>query len=262
MDDWNCCGATEFFSQDELTAGAVVARNLALVGSEVDQLVAPCAACFLNLKKTERLMSDDAEMCGKINEALAAGGLNYRPGRVRVRHLLEVIYEDVGRQAVRDKVVAPLQGLRVASHYGCQLVRPFADFDDSEQPTKLDELLGWLGAEPVHFPVKTYCCGGHTTQISEPRAFELIRRILQSAADARADLIACLCPMCQLNLDAYQSRVNRHFHAEFKIPVVFFTQLMGLAFGIERRKPGFGKEIVSAEPVLQAKLEEQPVFSG
>jgi len=262
LDDWNCCGATEFLAQDELTANAVIARNLALVGPEFDQLVAPCAACYLNLKKTDHLMCTNPEMGAKINEALAAGGLNHRAGRVQVRHILDVIHADVGQTAIRDKVVRPLTGLRVAPYYGCQLVRPFDDIDNSEQPTKLDELFAWLGAEVVHYPVKTYCCGGHMTQISEPQAFELIRRILQSAADDDADMIACLCPMCQLNLDAYQGRVNRHFRANFKIPIVFFTQLMGIAFGIDPRKLGFGKEIVAALPVLEAKLEEQPVSSG
>lgn len=149
LDDWNCCGATEYFSQDELTACAVVARNLALVDPRLDQLLAPCAACYLNLKKTDRLMAEDPRMGGKVNQALAAGGLNYPPGRVRVRHLLDVMYTDIGETAIREKVVRPLSGLRVAPYYGCQIVRPFNDFDNSEHPTKLDELFTWLGAEVV-----------------------------------------------------------------------------------------------------------------
>ena len=208
LDDWNCCGATEYFSQDELTACAVVARNLALVNPQIEQLVAPCAACYLNLKKTDRLMADHPELNAKVNECLAAGGLSYRPGRVIVRHMLDVICDDIGETAVRDKVVRPLAGLRVAPYYGCQVVRPIADGDCTEYPMKMDHLLGWLGAEVVDYPVKSHCCGGHMTQISEPQAFELIRRLLQSAADYNADMILCMCPMCQLNLDGYQSRVN------------------------------------------------------
>ena len=254
LDDWNCCGATEYFSQDELTACAVVARNLALVGPQLGQLVAPCAACFLNLRKTDHLMVENAELRAKILEALAAGGLSYQAGRVRVRHLLDVVYSDVGEAAVRDKVVRPLAGLRVAPYYGCQVVRPFHEFDNSEHPTKLDQLFTWLGAEVVDYPVRTHCCGGHMTQISEPQAFELIRRLLESAAEYDADVIACLCPMCQLNLDAYQSRVNGHFRTSFRIPIVFFTQVLGLAFGMEPAGLGFGKEIVPAEPVIQEKL--------
>jgi heterodisulfide reductase subunit B len=256
IDDWNCCGATEYFSQDELTACAVIARNLALVDPKLDQLIAPCAACFLNLKKTDRLMADDPHLDGKINEALAAGGLTYAAGRVRVRHLLDVIYSDVGEAAVRNKVVRPLSGLRVAPYYGCQWVRPLGDVDNTEYPMKMDELFTWLGAEVVHYPVKAHCCGGHMTQISEPQAFELIRRLLQSAVDYEADLILCMCPMCQLNLDAYQSRVNGHFKTHFKVPIIFFTQLLGIAFGLEPGKLGFGKEIIAARPVIEAKLAQ------
>ncbi len=95
------------------------------------------------------------------------------------------------------------------------------------------------------------------TQISEPQAFELIRRLLQSAAEYKADMILCMCPMCQLNLDAYQARVNSHFGTSYKLPIVFFTQLLGLAFGLEPKRLGFGKEIVAAEPVIKAKLNGQ-----
>ena len=217
LDDWNCCGATEYFSQDELTACAVIARNLALVDPQIEQLVAPCAACYLNLKKTDRLMSDHPEMGLKVNQCLAAGGLSYKPGRVTVRHMLDVIVDDVGEAAVRDKVVRPLTGLRLAPYYGCQVVRPIADGDDTEYPMKMDHLLSWLGAEVVPYPAKAHCCGGHMTQISEAQAFELIRRLLQNAADNNAEMIVCMCPMCQLNLDGYQGRVNGYFGADFQL---------------------------------------------
>ena len=269
IDDWNCCGATEYFSQDELTACAVVARNLALVDPQIKQLVAPCAACYLNLKKTDRLMTDFPEMGAKINQCLAAGGLHYDPGRVTVRHMLDVIHDDIGERAVRDKVVRPLAGLRVAPYYGCQVVRPghpvgrghpvlrVESCDNTEYPMKMDNLLKWLGAEVVDYPVKAHCCGGHMTQISEPQAFELIRRLLQSAQDYRADMILCMCPMCQLNLDGYQSRVNGFFGTDFQLPILYFTQMLGIAFGIEPKKLGFGKELVAAMPVLKAKLNGQ-----
>jgi heterodisulfide reductase subunit B2 len=252
LDDWNCCGATEYFSQDELTACSVIARNLAL--ADCDQLTAPCAACFLNLKKVDSLMSEHPDMNRKINQALAAGGLSYKPGTVKVRHLLDVIYTDVGEEAIKAKVKKPLKGLRVAPYYGCQVVRPFGDFDDPEYPTKMDEMFTWVGAEVVDYPVKGHCCGGHMTQISEPEAFELIRRLLHNAAEYQTDIIACLCPMCQLNLDAYQSQVNGYFNTSYNLPILYFTQLLGLAFGIEPRQLGFGKEIVAAEPVIAAKV--------
>ena len=254
MDDWNCCGATEYFSQDKLTASAVIARNLALVDPEFHQLVAPCAACYLNLKKTDHLMADDQKFASKVNEALGAGGLNYQPGRVEVRHLLDVLFTDVGEAAIRDKVVRPLTGLRVAPYYGCQVVRPFDDVDNSEYPMSLDTLFTWLGADVVDYPAKAHCCGGHMSQISEPQAFELIRRLLQCAVDHGADMILCMCPMCQLNLDAYQSRVNGHFGTKFRMPIVFFTQILGVALGMGAKELGLGKELVAAGPILRERL--------
>jgi len=262
LEDWNCCGATEYFSQDELTACSVIARNLALVEPEYNQLVAPCAACYLNLKKVDHLMGKFPQLGAQVNEALAAGGLSYRPGRVTVRHMLDVIVDDLGETAVRDKVSRPLAGLRFAPYYGCQVVRPLDNGDSPEYPTKMDRLLSWLGAEVVDYPVKAHCCGGHMTQISEPQAFELIRRLLQSAAEYEADMIVCMCPMCQLNLDGYQARVNKHFNTNFRLPIMYFTQILGLAFGIEPKKLGFGKELVAAMPVLKAKLNGAMASSG
>ena len=254
LDDWNCCGATEYFTQHELVALSVIARNLALVDKQYDQLVAPCAACFLNLKKTDKLMADDPKLKAHVNEALGAGGLSYKPGTVRVRHLLDVLYTDIGENKLRQMTKRPLAGLRIAPYYGCQVVRPLNGFDNTEYPMKMDELFTWLGAEVVDYPVKAHCCGGHMTQISEPQAFELIRRLLQSAQDYKADVIVCICPMCQLNLDAYQSRVNSEFDKSFNLPVLFLTQLVGIALGLDWKKVGIGKEIVSAEPVLRQRL--------
>ncbi|MHC4341105.1 MAG: CoB--CoM heterodisulfide reductase iron-sulfur subunit B family protein, partial [Planctomycetota bacterium] len=194
------------------------------------------------------------DLAEQVNEALGAGGLHYEPGSVRVRHLLDVIHTDFGEDGIKAKVKRPLEGLRIAPYYGCQVVRPYARFDDPEYPMRMDELFTWLGAEVVDYSVKSHCCGGHMTQISEPEAFELIRRLLHSAAEYKADVIACMCPMCQLNMDAYQGRVNNHFNTDYNLPVIFFTQLVGLAFGFAPEELGFGKEIVPAEPVLTAKL--------
>ena len=257
LDDWNCCGATEYFTQNELVATSVIARNLALCRPDQTQLVAPCAACFLNLKKTDHLMAEHPQMNCHVNEALAAGGLHYDPGRVQIRHLLDLIYTDIGEAKIRQKVVRSLKGLRVAPYYGCQVVRPMNGFDNTEYPMKMDELFTWLGAEVVDYPVKSHCCGGHMTQISEDAAFELIRRLLDSAVEYQADLILCMCPMCQLNLDAYQGRVANHFNKDFHLPIIFFTQLLGVALGIDFAKLAIGKEIVAAGPVIEAKLASQ-----
>lgn len=254
VDDWNCCGATEYFAINQLPAYALVARNLALVPDDLNQMVAPCSACYVNLKKTEKYMGSYPDLASQLNEALAAGGLGYDAGRLNVRHLLDVVVNDVGYDAVAQGVVRPLSGLRVAPYYGCLIVRPENGFDNPEHPTSLDRLLRALGAEVVDYPLKAQCCGGHMTQISDKVAYELIRRLLHNAAEYHADVIACVCPMCQLNLDAYQANVNRHYGTDYRIPILYFTQLMALAFGMSAREAGLGSEIVSAHPAL-AKIE-------
>ena len=259
IDDWNCCGAVEYIAINRPAAYALVARNLALAAGQQSngngkdkQLVAPCSACFLNLSKAETYMRRDPKFAAEVNTALNAGGLSYTPGELTVRHLLDVFVNDIGYEAIAQKVVKPLKNVRVAPYYGCLVVRPAFQgvFDDHEYPMTLDRLMEALGVQVVDFPLKAHCCGGHMTQISEPVALEMIRRLLKNADDYDADIIVTLCPMCQLNLDAYQESVNRYFKTDYKIPVLYFTQLMGLSMGISAAELGIGKEFVDARPVL------------
>jgi len=261
LEDWNCCGATEYFAINKVAAYSLVGRNLALAADQESsgQLVAPCSACYLNLKKTDQNMHKFPRLAGVINEALAAGGLSYEPGTVTVRHLADVVINDVGTKAIAEKVTHPLTGLRLAPYYGCVVVRPKMGeppLDDTEQPMFLDKLLESLGAEVVEFPLKAQCCGGHMAQISAETGFEMIRRLLHNAAESEADAIVTLCPMCQLNLDAYQSNVNRHFGTDYNLPVLYFTQMIGLAMGMAPKELGVGKEIVSAAAALR-KISSQ-----
>lgn len=255
VDDWNCCGATEYASVNGRAAHALVARNLALAqkaSNGTRTLVAACSACYLNLVKTNHYMGEDADLSKRVNTALEAGGLKYDPGSLLVRHLLDVICSDVGLKEIQTRVVRPLKGLRVAPYYGCLVSRPDPEgrFDSKEYPTALDRLLKALGAEVVDYPLKTHCCGGHMTQINPPTAYELIRRLLCAAHEFQSDIIAALCPMCQLNLDAFQADTNRHFRTNYQIPVLYFTQLMGVAFGLEPQALGLGREFVNSRDAL------------
>jgi len=255
IEDWNCCGATEYLGISLTPAYALISRNLALAARQANgtrTVVAPCSACYLNLAKADYYMREQPRLGHMVNEALAAGDLAYEPGSLDVRHLLDVIVYDIGLDIVKEKVVRPLTGLRVAPYLGCMVPRP--DFEhrwsDHEHPVELDQLLKALGAEVIDFPLKTHCCGGHMTQIGPDTAFELIRRLVSSADTYHADLMATLCPMCQLNVDAYQGEMNRHFGTSYHMPVVFFTQLIGLALGLEAKELGFGSEMVSARKAL------------
>jgi heterodisulfide reductase subunit B len=262
IQDWNCCGATEYMALNILPAYALIGRNLALAANQSDnggKLVAPCSACYLNLAKADKHMAGSPEFAAKVNQALGAGGLHYDGGSLHIRHLLQIVVDDVGYDKVAEQVTNPLYQLRVAPYYGCLIVRPGYEGsnDDPEYPTSMDKLMRRLGATVVDFPMKAHCCGGHMTQISEPVALEMIRRLLKNASDYDADVIVTICPMCQLNLDAYQDAVNKHFGTNYKIPVLYFTQLMGLAFGMDPKSLGIGSEIVSASDAL-AKISSEP----
>ena len=255
IDDWNCCGATEYLTLSPLGAHALIGRNLALAERQrdgMDTLVAPCSACYVNLAKTDRYVRESPVLREQLDSALAADGLHYTPGAVKVRHLLEVLIEDVGLEEVGRHVRRPLTGLRVAPYLGCLVSRPDYDgrWTHREQPRELDRLMGALGAEVVDFPLRTACCGGHMTQISPDVGLELIRRLVDAAGRCDADLLATVCPMCQMNVDAYQGEMNRHFGTRHHIPILFFTQLIGLAFGFEPSELGFGAEITSARHAL------------
>jgi heterodisulfide reductase subunit B len=254
VDDWNCCGATEYIAINRLAAYSLIARNLALAEKQFGKgdLVAPCSACFLNLSKADAYMQEDPPLAKNVNLALAEGGLHYDPATIKTRHLLHVIMEDIGLEAIQARVTKPLHGLRIAPYYGCMIVRPgFLDkFDNTEYPTSLDRLMQTIGADVVDFPLKAACCGGHMTQLNQHIALEMLRVLLQNAADYQADVIVTLCPMCQLNLDAYQRDVNRHFKTKFNIPTLYFTQMIGLAFGMDAKTLGIGKEFVDARRAL------------
>jgi heterodisulfide reductase subunit B len=261
--DWNCCGATEYVSLSLTPAYALISRNLALAARQdhgARHLVAPCSACYLNLAKADHYMKERPALNRKVNQALAAGGLHYDPGTLTIRHLLDVLINDVGLERIRARVTRPLTGLRVAPYLGCMVPRPDYEhrWSNHEYPTELDRLLKVLGAEVIDFPLKTHCCGGHMPHISPPVAFELLRRLLHTAAEHQADLMATLCPMCQLNVDAYQGEANRYFQSNYRMPIVFFTQLIGLAFGLPARALGFGKELVSASAALARIGVEAP----
>ncbi len=255
INDWNCCGATEYLGINKLPAYALIGRNLAIAEQQVNgvqDIVAPCSACYLNLTKADHAMHSDPKMNEQVNEALAAGGLHYTPGSVGIRHLLDVLLYDIGLVTIKEKVSRPLRGLRVAPYVGCMAPRLnyTASWSDREQPLELDILLEALGAEVVDYPLKTHCCGGHMPQISPNTAYELIHRLINYAEEVQADMMVAICPMCQMNIDAYQSQVNQHLGTTHAMPIVFFTQLMGLAFGMDAEVLGFGTELVSAEKAL------------
>lgn len=249
LPDWNCCGATAYMAVDEIKAFTLASRNLAIAEQQGGDLMAPCAACYLVLLKTQHYMKDYPNVSNAVNRGLNAVGLRYE-GKVRVRHPLDILVNDVGLDAIQARVKKPLKGLKVATYYGCQVVRPFSVFDHQDYPETMDRILKVCGVEIVHYPLKTKCCGGSLTGTLTEVGARLCHILRAEAKRQGADLIATLCPLCQFNLDAYQNRQRGQWFEPVKMPVVYFTQLMGLAYGLSEKKLGLKRNIVSAAPAL------------
>ena len=251
IEDWNCCGATPYTNIDELLAQSLCARNLAIAERDHLDVVAPCSACFKNLYHTNEHLKTDADLAEHLNFALEADDLHYG-GTLDVHHLIHVFVRDVGLEAIKAKVTHPLKGVRVAPYYGCQLVRPDrGDGFDPAGPRYFEDLLAAIGATPLDYPYRLRCCGASLMIANRRAALTMVRDLLRSAVQVQADVIATTCPLCQLNLEAYQGDVNREFGTEYRVPVVYFTQLMGLAMGIARKKLGIGTELIPPQKVLE-----------
>ncbi len=243
IEDWNCCGATMYMSVKKIVGYAISARNLALAQSMDMQICAPCSSCYTILRKTNRHIAWDPKERAKINEALAAAGLTYDTV-VKVRHPLDILVNDLGIGTIKARVTHNLNGLKVAPYYGCQIVRPHGYFDDVDEPVMMDRLLSAVGAEVVPYPCKVRCCGGMLMTTQEEIALDLNMKLLQAAADTGAEVIATACPLCQMNLEAYQGKINKTYGRHFHIPVVYFSHLVGAALGITSHEMGLDKLLV------------------
>ncbi|PKK85030.1 MAG: disulfide reductase [candidate division Zixibacteria bacterium HGW-Zixibacteria-1] len=252
IDDWNCCGATAYMSVSELKAFALSARNFALAEQQNGdngsaEMVVPCAACYLGLNKARRYLNEYKTLNDTVKRALAAGGLEYH-GHTKIRHPLDVLVNDIGTERIAEQVNRPLAGLKVACYYGCQLVRPFADFDDQHDPTSMNRIVKALGGETIDWPLKTRCCGGSLTGTIQDVGLRLSYILLNEAKKRGSDVIITACPLCQFNLECYQPQIAKRFGGGGEIPVVYFTQLMGIAFGLEQRKLGMNRLFVRLQP--------------
>ena len=254
LEDWNCCGSTPYSGVDELASLCNSARNLALAEKKGLDLVTPCSSCYVILKRTNQYLKEYPKLKAKVDEALAAGNLEYH-GTVKPRHLLDVFVNDVGYDEIKSKVKINLGELKIAPYYGCQVVRPFASFDHPEYPQTLDRLVESLGAKATPFPLKARCCGGSLIISEENLALQSVNKLLENAVSNGAELMITVCPLCQTNLDVYQGKANKKFKTNFKIPILFFTQLMGVAFGIDNKTLGMEKCIVPADKVLAKSLK-------
>ena len=251
--DWNCCGASiAYVGGNELSVEVLAARNLAIAEANGGlDIVAPCSSCYIVLNKVNHKLQEKPALLAEVNEVLAEGGLKYSGG-IKVRHLLDVLFNDAGPDKIKSLVKKPLTGLKVGGYVGCQTVRPFGEYDSVEKPTVQDRLIQALGAEAVPFPNKMRCCGSGLFLTELDHCYELARDILKDAVDHGAQIISTACPMCQMNLEAYQKKINKALGTNFNIPVVFITQLMAVAFGLGNKAAALDRLLISAGQVLKA----------
>ncbi len=251
---WTCCGATAGHQTDRLLAVSLPAANLSKVQDMKLDMLVNCAACYSRMKVANHEISSHANIRQGVRDALDR---DY-DGSVKVRHLLEVLLEDVGLPAIKRAVTRPLNGLKVACYYGCLLVRPpkILKFDDPENPTSLDRLVTAMGGTSLEWPSKVECCGGGLSLSRTDVVVELSGSIIDMAASVGADCIAVSCPMCQVNLDLRQQDINRQTGKNYQIPIVYITQLLGLCLGIGPGELGFDKLMVPATNVLK-KVNER-----
>ena len=259
--DWNCCGGSiSYAGAGELPRHVMNARNFALADRHLQgqDIVATCAACWLGARETRDRLDASPQLMADTNEALKAAGLEYG-GDASVRHMVEVLIEDIGYDALAKPVVKPLQGMRFAGYVGCQTNRPFGIAGESfENPKYLDKLVEAAGGEAAgQYDQKVTCCGG-ALAFSEPEKSQAqIKAIVESAYDHGADMIVTPCPLCQANVEVYQSEINKRYGTRLNMPVTYYSQLLAVAYGSTIEEAGLDGHII--EPARLLHLAAAPV---
>jgi len=253
LKDWICCGSSPAHQRDELMSVALPAKNLALLErtGDMKELCAPCASCYSRLKVAQQRLADEA-LRADVEKVIDA---KY-PADIEVLHALDIFTEKFGIEAVKEKVVRDLAGVKVACYYGCLMTRPpkATGKRQYENPTQMEDLVEALGAEPLDWNMKTFCCGAAFALTKTEVVLELTKKILADAQAVGADLIAVGCPLCHANLDGRQVQINRKFATDFHVPVLYFTELMGLALGIPAGELGLFKHITDVRDFLAERV--------
>lgn len=253
--DWSCCGSTPAHTVDHTLSAALSARNLTqAAGTGLTTAVTPCPSCLANLKTAQHRMANDA-FRARVDKLLD------KPAdtSVAAKSLLQIFVEDCGLEQIKGRVKRPLTGLVVAAYYGCILNRPaeVMQFDDREHPMAMDNIMEALGATVVPFPLKVECCGASFGIPRKDVVLRLSGKLLDTAEGIGARAMVVACPLCQMNLDMRQEQINGATNARHNLPVFYFTQLMGLAFGLTEKELGIDKLCVSPRAVIDAMGKEK-----
>lgn len=251
LPDWNCCGATSAHDTNHLLSIALPARNLAIAQREgLKEILAPCAACFSRLLFAQHQLSSDRGVKEKVSRIIE---MPLNEG-AQIFNLLSLLSLH-GIDKMKEKVTNRLEGLKVACYYGCLLVRTPKELrsDDVENPRLMDDIVQALGCETLDWPFKTECCGASFSLARTEVVLRLSSQILQEAHNRGADLVAVACPLCHANLDLRQPKMRKAMGIDFSMPILFITQLIGLAFGMKPKELGLDKHFVKATDIMAQK---------
>jgi heterodisulfide reductase subunit B2 len=251
LDDWNCCGATSASKMDDFLAIAMPARNLGIAdASEYAELVIPCSACYSRMLVAQKVLESDSSLLDEINGELS----NKVIGRTKILSILEAIQPVVNSGDLAKRLTKKLEGLKPACYYGCMQTRfPYGVPvpDDVENPQGMETILETLGATPLDWSYKTDCCGASAAVNDNDTSVMLMSKIMKDAIARQANCFVTTCPMCQLNLDAYQEKVRASYGIAQSMPVYFITELIGVAVGLPPEDLGVDRHFVDAMVLLR-----------
>jgi len=244
-------------SAEKKSALILAAYNLALAEKDNLDLCSLCSSCTSALTEAAHHLSEHESDRADVNKTLDKVGLKYE-GRGKVRHFARILYEEVGLESLKKSFVKSLEGLRVASHYGCHYIKPseiYGNFDQVEDPHTLDEILAVTGATVVDYQNRKRCCGGPLLAVDEKTSLSVAREKLDDIKDAGADIINLICPFCSVMYDSNQKGIETQFNVAYNLPVLYLTQILGLAMGMDRKELGLNLNVVKTKDIL-AKFTE------
>lgn len=251
LSEWNCCGASFPQTPDNIMGLTAPAKVLVEGKKAGDTLTTLCSVCYNVLKRTSKALEDDKEKCATVFEFIE----EEYDGTLTISHYLEILRDRIGFDKVKESVKRPLKGIKTGAYYGCMLLRPFEDMgiDDHEAPTIIEDLLKALGAEPIDFPNKIECCGAHLAIGGTDVVEELSGCVMSSAVESGAEVIVTSCPLCQYNLEESQAKLAEKVEGYTPVPIVYFTQVLGLALGQGEDGLGFDKNVWDLRPLLKER---------
>ncbi|MFH1625425.1 MAG: CoB--CoM heterodisulfide reductase iron-sulfur subunit B family protein [Pseudomonadota bacterium] len=236
LEDWNCCGASSAHSTDEFLSNALPGRNLRIARKAGLDLLVPCAACYCRMKTAEKEDSSGGEA-------------------TEIKNLPEFLVEESNINRIKEHIKMPLEGIVIASYYGCLLTRPpkITEARDYENPQSMDELVELLGGESVFWPYKTECCGGSLALTHTDIVKRRVKKIIEMAIEAGAECLVTACPMCQANLDGRQDEIGKEEGKEYYLPIFYITELVGVSLKEKKSSKWWKRHFVDPRPLLSSK---------